>query len=290
MSWRIIVVSSIAKLDLKLNHLVIRKNDITKVHLSEIAILVIENTAVSITAALISELAERKIKVIFCDQKRNPQSELISYYGSHDTSAKCRSQILWSKSIKLDIWTEIVTEKIFKQMELLRANSKKEAEMLKTYLSEIVLGDKTNREGHAAKVYFNALFGKEFTRSEDSPTNAALNYGYGIILSAFNREIVINGYLTQLGLFHNNTFNFFNLSSDLMEPFRIMVDRKVFEMTPLKFEKNEKLLLVDVLNENVQIEGKNQHLINAIRIYVKSIFNAIEENDISLIRFYDYEF
>lgn len=35
--------------------------------------------------------------------------------------------------------------------------------MLKQYIEEIELGDKTNREGHAAKVYFNALFGMDFS-------------------------------------------------------------------------------------------------------------------------------
>lgn len=89
--------------------------------------------------------------------------------------------------------------------------------------------------GHAAKVYFNALFGMDFTRTEESSINAALNYGYGILLSAFNREIVLNGYITQLGLFHNNMFNQFNLGSDLMEPFRTIVDQKVRDMMPQKF-------------------------------------------------------
>ena len=94
-----------------------------------------------------------------------------------------------------------------------------EAELLQGYLEEITYGDATNREGHAAKVYFNALFGKDFTRTDDLLINTALNYGYSILLSAFNREIVLNGYLTQLGLFHDNMFNRFNLASDLMEPF-----------------------------------------------------------------------
>ena len=31
-------------------------------------------------------------------------------------------------------------------------------------MDEIEIGDKTNREGHAAKVYFNELFGMKFTR------------------------------------------------------------------------------------------------------------------------------
>lgn len=78
--------------------------------------------------------------------------------------------------------------------------------MLQEYIREIQFGDATNREGHAAKVYFNALFGKEFSRTNDVPINAALNYGYGIILSLANREIVSNGYITQIGLFHDNMF------------------------------------------------------------------------------------
>jgi len=64
--------------------------------------------------------------------------------------------------------------------------------------------DATNREGHAAKVYFNALFGLNFTRTSDNFVNAALNYGYSIILLTFTREIVANGYITQLGLYHQN--------------------------------------------------------------------------------------
>lgn len=110
-------------------------------------------------------------------------------------------------------------------------------------LNEMI--DKTNREGHAAKVYFNALFGKSFSRNDDCPINAALNYRYSIILSLFNREIVASGYVTQLGLFHNNMFNQYNLSCDLMEPFRPFVDTVVKDMNPQKFEKQEKLIIID---------------------------------------------
>ncbi len=122
-------------------------------------------------------------------------------------------------------------EKIRQQRQFLSERGKeKEAELLSEYIQEVQWYDETNREGHAAKVYFNALFGMDFSRSQDNNINAALNYGYSIILSAFNREITSNGYLTQLGLYHNNMFNQFNLGSDLMEPFRILVDRMVCSM------------------------------------------------------------
>ena len=80
----------------------------------------------------------------------------------------------------------------------------------------------------------------DFTRTTDCSVNSALNYGYSIILSAFTREITANGYITQLGLFHDNMFNQFNLASDLMEPFRVLVDKEVLEMKFEEFEVDEK--------------------------------------------------
>lgn len=289
MSWRTVVISRNAKLDYKLDYLVVRQGEITRIHLSEISILLIESTAVSLTAALLSELVKRKIKVIFCDEKRNPSSELIPYYGSHDTSAKVKKQIEWTAEIKRMVWTEIVTEKIRKQMELLRALGKPEYSLLEEYIGQIQPGDITNREGHAAKVYFNALFGMKFTRTADIPINAALNYGYGLLLSACNRGITANGYITQLALFHDNMFNPFNFGSDLMEPFRILVDERVYFMQPEKFDRDEKMQMVDILNKDIVIDGKRNYVNNAMKLYCKSVFEALNEQDISMIRFYRNE-
>ena len=267
----------------------VRADTTTKIHLSEIGTLLVENTAVSLTASLLAELTRRKIKVIFCDEKRNPCSELVGYYGSHDTSNKIRNQIAWKEMTKEAVWTEIVTEKIRKQKELLEFYKKEEASLLSSYLKEVAWKDATNREGHAAKVYFNALFGLDFTRTADTVTNAALNYGYSILLSAFNREITANGYLTQLGLFHDNMFNPFNLASDLMEPYRILVDKEVVTMDMAELGHTEKMRLVNILNHEVRIDGKIQYVSNAIKIYCKSVFDALNEDDISLIRFYGDE-
>lgn len=289
MSWRIVVISRRAKLDYQLGYMVVRGERITKIHLSEIATVLIESTAVSITTSLIAELSKKKIKVVFCDEKQNPSSELIGYYGSHDTSNKVRKQIKWDERSKEAIWTEIVIEKIRKQKELLELLGKEESRLLEGYLKEIEWNDETNREGHAAKVYFNALFGMGFSRTADNYINAALNYGYSIILSSFNREIVANGYITQLGLFHDNMFNQFNLASDLMEPFRILVDKEVKRMKLNQFEHDEKMRLVNILNHEVRIDGKRQYVNNAIKIYCRSVFEALNENDSSLIRFYSIE-
>lgn len=292
MSWRVVVIHNTAKLDLKLSYLVVRSAmNTTKIHISEIAVLLVESTSVSLTARLLAELTRQKVKVVFCDEKRNPSSELVSYYGSHDTSNKVRTQIQWKTSVKEAVWTEIVREKIRQQMKFLSERGKEEeAKLLSEYIQELQWYDETNREGHAAKVYFNALFGMNFSRSQENCINAALNYGYAIVLSAFNREIVANGYMTQLGLFHDNMFNQFNLGSDMMEPFRVLVDRTVCSMELHEFEHAEKMKIVDLLNQEVIMEGKHYIIMNAIKRYVKSVFDALNDSDISLLTFYsEYE-
>ena len=288
MSWRTVVVTGIAKLDFKMDYLVIRKQEETvRIHLSEIGMVIIESTAVSLTAMLLCELVKHKIKVIFCDEKHYPHSELLPYHGSHDTSAKIRNQVAWSEKDKELVWTEIVSEKIRQQsIHLQEHGAYDEADMLMKYITEMQSGDASNREGHAAKVYFNALFGLDFTRSEDNAVNAALDYGYGILLSCFNREIIASGYMTQIGLFHDNMFNAFNLASDFMEPFRPVVDRIVAVMDPECFATDEKREVLRFLSEEVVIDGKVQYVSNAIRIYCRSIFEALNERDVSRIRFY----
>lgn len=287
MSWRTVVIASRCKLDYKMGFLVVRADETRKVFLDEISVLLIENPAVSLTGCLLEALVEKKIRVIFCDAKRTPNAELVPYYNSYDCSRKIKAQIAWNDDLKAAVWSDIVAEKIRKQADFLSELHKDaEAALLRSYLTQIEPRDATNREGHAAKVYFNALFGMDFTRSEENSVNAALNYGYSIILSAFNREIVAHGYLTQLGIFHDNMFNHFNLSCDLMEPFRVLVDRKVKSMKFVEFASEEKYSLINALNETVTINKTNQTVLNAIKYYCRSVFDALNDGDLSLIQFY----
>ena len=291
MSWREVIITGHAKLDYKMDYLVVRKQDGTdRVYIPDIGFLMIESTRVSLTTTLISELVKNKVKIIFCDANHNPQSELLPYHGSHDTSLKVREQVSWSDEIKQLVWTEIVKEKIKNQMELLEEYQNFDrAELLKTYIEEMEPGDQNNREGHAAKVYFNTMFGIDFTRNDENTINAALNYGYNILLSCFNREIVSNGYLTQIGLWHSSRFNSFNLASDLMEPFRILVDRKVLTLNLENFDSHNKYELVSILNGEVRIDSKVSYVNNAIKLYCKSIFESLHYEDTSYIKFYTNE-
>ena len=288
MSWRTIIISTRCKLDYKMGYMYVRAEEIKKVFLDEVAILMIENPAVSFTGCLMEALIEKKIKVIFCDTKRSPISELVPYHGCHNSSERIRMQMTWDRKTKDAAWQKIISRKIENQQLLLLHESKeREAELLGSYIRQIVPGDKTNREGHAAKVYFNALFGMDFSRGKECPINAALNYGYGILLSAFNREVAASGYITQIGIFHDNMFNHFNLTCDLVEPFRTLVDQYVVEKKPEKFDREEKRELWGVLHQDVQINGRSQTVLNAIKIYCKHFFDAMNEKDMTKIIFLD---
>lgn len=288
--WRVIVVTGRGKLDLRYNSISIRRDNGTDfIHIGEVNTLILETTTISITAALMCELVKQKVKVIFCDEKSNPHFELLPFYGSHDCSAKIKEQITWKDFLKESLWTIIVTEKIENQMKLLEKLNKEEYKILQKYTSQVEHNDNTNREGHSAKVYFSALFGNNFSRNKENSLNAFLNYGYQLLLSTFNKEIVANGYLTQIGLFHKNMFNYYNLSSDLMEPFRVIVDELAYKENPQKFEKDEKRKLQNILNLKFRINNVNHYLSDVIKIYTKSIFDALSSNDLSLVRFFQDE-
>jgi CRISPR-associated endonuclease Cas1 subtype II len=163
------------------------------------------------------------------------------------------------------------------------------ADKLDVYIEELQRNDETNREGHAAKVYFDTLFGMSFKRDDGSDLNAALNYGYTVLLSQFNRDIVAYGYLTQLGIKHRNEFNPYNLSSDLMEPFRPLIDKIVRDNIDEGFDGAMKIKLIDVLNQQVVINRSKQYVSNAIAIYVKSVFQAIKKHNLNELKFIEYE-
>lgn len=288
--WRVIVITGRSKLDLRYNSISIRRDNGTDfIHIGEVNTLILETTTISITAALMCELIKQKVKVIFCDEKSNPHFELLPFYGSHDCSAKIKEQIAWTDFLKESLWTIIVTEKIENQMKLLKKLNKEEYKILQEYASQIEHNDNTNREGHSAKIYFSALFGNNFSRNKENSLNAFLNYGYQLLLSTFNKEIVANGYLTQIGIFHKNMFNYYNLSSDLMEPFRVIVDELAYKENLQKFEKDEKRKLQNILNLKFRINNVNHYLSDIIKIYTKSIFDALSANDLSLVRFFEDE-
>lgn len=257
--------------------MVIRKEDDTaKVHLNDISSVVLQTNQVFVSAYLLSELAKKKISFVVSDEKRNPVAQSLPLYGAHNTSKRIAEQLEWSEPSKKRVWQRVVQDKITNQSALLSARAEEEwAERLHGLASEVRSGDPTNREGAAARLYFQALFGRGFSRDEETPLNAALNYGYAILLSAVNREVVARGYLTQMGICHRNEYNLYNLSCDLMEPFRPLVDRLVYDNVEGDFTKETKRLLVDMLNMAIPYRGGSYRVASVVSLYVQDCLNAL---------------
>lgn len=285
MSFRTVMITENAYLSYKNGYLQIRRSDdLKQIHITEIDNLLIDSTMTSISSYLLCELIKSKVKIIFCDEKRNPYGELIPYYASYNNSKKINIQIKWDEDTKKNVWQEIIRYKIINQAQILLNFEKDGYDKLIEYSLSIEEDDKTNREGHAAKVYFNSLFGKGFSRNQENDINAALNYGYSIILSSINKEIVNNGYLTQIGIKHKNEFNNYNLSCDFMEPFRPLIDKYVYNNKDREFNSKYKQEIVNLLNERYIYNNKQFYLSDIIKFFTRNILECLEKNNLSNLK------
>ena len=278
MGWRTIVINTHSKLSYKNNHLIFKDASRTElIHLSEVDILLLETTDIVLSTMLIKRLVDENILVIFCDDKRLPTAYLMPYYGRHDSSLQLSRQIAWNEDVKAEIWTTIIAQKILNQAFYLGSCGflEKSQSVIDLYHG-LDLFDPNNREGHAARIYFNTLFGNDFNREQDSDVNAALDYGYTLILSMFAREIVLSGCMTQFGLKHANQFNQFNLASDIMEPFRPIIDRIVYENRNSSFVKIKRELFT-IFSDTFHYNDKDMYLSNIISDYTKKVIQALNQ-------------
>lgn len=278
MGWRTIVVNTHSKLAYKNNHLVYKsaaQNEM--IHLSEIDVLLLETTDILITTMLIKRLVDENILILFCDDKRLPIGKLLPFYGRHDSSLQLGRQMNWTLERKGIVWTEIISQKILNQYQFLTQLEFQEKAAAITHLhNELEIFDPSNREGHAARIYFNTLFGNDFSRDSENTINAGLNYGYTLLMSVFAREIVKCGCMTQFGLKHANQFNDFNLASDLMEPFRPLVDQIVYANRNAEF-KVIKRCLFELFTNQYTYNSKTMFLTNIASDYTKKVVKVLNE-------------
>lgn len=279
MSFRTIVITKQSKISYKNRFLVVKQeNDEKYIHLSEIDTIIVDSIAVSISSYLLKELSDNKINIIFCDEKHNPFGELKSYHLLHSSSRKKILQTKWTNKQKDSLWQNIIKNKITNQALLLNKIKSNNYNLVLSYINEVTIGDKTNREGIAAKVYFNSLFTMKFNRNDNDNINSALNYGYSILLSTFNKEIISNGYLTEIGIHHKNEYNPYNLSCDFMEPFRIIIDSFVYYHQDRKLDIDYKAEIINLFNMKYKYKGKYYFLKDIIKYYTKNIFDYLENN------------
>lgn len=289
MGFRAVIVNARSRCEFRLGYLVIRKNltDEQRIFLDEINTIIFSTTAISLTAVLLNECAKRNIKIVFCDNKGNPSCECLSYRANSNVIKRCKEQFSWNETIKDEVWAEIVKCKIQNQANTLSFSGYlSKARELMEFSYSVKAGDITNREGHAAKVYFNTIMPIGVQRHSGGSLNSCLDYGYICLLSLFNQSVVSNGYLTEIGIHHCSENNPFNFPCDLIEPFRFIVDRLALE-----YEKSEKTIEFKKFMHRLfeckigLSDGKTYEIFTSVNEYTRCVIRALNAGDLRLIKY-----
>ena len=261
MGYRSIVVSSSVRITVKNEQLVIEGEAKGSIPIEDIRTLMIESRSSNITTYALSALSEAGVCVYFCDEKHLPCA-VVQPIGRYSRQKKqILSQLSQSKPHLKRMWQEIVIAKIKNQAKCLElcGVDPESCQKLERLSKAVQSGDVTNVEGQAAALYFSCLFGKQFSRGQDSEINAALNYGYAIVRGYIARVIANYGYEPCIGIHHHSELNNYNFADDLIEPFRPLVDLFVFQKISCEsFSSEEKRELCNILNYEL-ISGNERH-------------------------------
>ena len=250
-------------LSLKNCQMVVKMKDdpdfIRTVPIEDIGFVLLENQQISITMPLLNALADNNAAVVVCTDKMMPNAMLLNLDSNSVQGERYRDQIDASEPLKKNLWKQTVEAKIRNQAALLDKLDK-DGSQLKPYWQNVKSGDSDNREGVAAKIYWDALFGNDFVRyrTGDSP-NEMLNYGYTVLRAAVARSLMGSGLFPAFGIYHRNRYNAFPLADDIMEPYRPFVDEIVFGL----YANGE-----TELNKDVKAEILNL-------LYVDTVFNKV---------------
>ena len=224
--------------------------------IEDIGCVVLENQMISITLPLLNELVKNNVAVILCDNKMMPTSMLQNLDANTTQAESLKFQLAVTDPMKKQVWKQIIESKIENQAAVL-ALAGKNKDILKPYYNNVKSGDSDNREGLAAKIYWNSLLGNSFKRErEGCSPNSLLNYGYSILRAAVARALLGSGLLPNLGIFHKSRYNAFPLADDVMEPYRPFVDEivyRLYENGITELNKESKSEIMRVLNCDVNI-------------------------------------
>ena len=285
-----LMLTSAVSLSLKDNQMVItfkdNKDTVTR-HIEDIGFVIVDNPNVSITIPLLNELADNNVAVVFCDRRQMPKSMLMTLDGNSTQQETYRFQIEASLPTKKNIWKQLVEGKI-KNQALLLNKVGRNGNVLKQYYSNVKSGDTDNREGAAAREYWNRLFDSQFIRRrEGEPPNNLLNYGYTILRAAVARALIGSGLYPAFGVFHKNRYNAFPLADDVMEPYRPFVDEIVYHLyfdgATNELDNNSKSTLLRLLFADVKIGKVTRPLENALSMTTASLMKMLKGDNDKLV-------
>ena len=206
------------------------RTELGQVPLDYIAAVIANAHGISYTNNLLVALAERGAPFVLCAANHNAVGMLIPIDGNFEQAKRIEAQIAASLPTHKRLWATVVRSKLEQQAAALEATGAPTAP-LTALISKVKSGDPENIEAQGARRYWGLLFGDAFRRDQDGGgLNGMLNYGYTVLRACTARAVIAAGLHPSIGLHHSNDNNAMRLVDDLMEPFRPVIDLKVWHL------------------------------------------------------------
>lgn len=284
MGYRVIFLTNPARLYVKNQQLVIDNGDVFKVPLEDIECIAIDSMQITMNSYLLSRLSEYAITLYVTDKTHHLCGTFLPLLRHSRHLSVLKNQLEMTLPNKKKLWKQIVCQKIENQATVLKLCGIDEWKSIDVLKSMVKSGDPDNMEAVAASKYFKLLFGKNYTRTQDNFINPKLNYGYSILRSTISKYLVVYGYEPSLGIFHKSNLNSFNLSDDIIEPFRPIVDLyvKKFALED-EIDTHTKASLANLLNCDLIIDNKLFACAKAIELTIKSLSSWYNDKNKSLL-------
>ena len=283
MLYRSIYIGNPAYLKLKDKQLKVTdpetKEEKGSIPIEDIGLLMLDHYQITLSHQLIQELMKNNVILISCDERHLPLAGMLPFSGNTLFSERVKIQMEVSEPLKKQLWKQTIECKILNQLKVLEQLGKYTSHMYE-YLKQVKSGDTTNMEGIAAQHYWKHLIDSDFLRDRfgDGP-NPFFNFGYGVLLSIIARALVDTGLLLVLGIFHRNKYNPYCLASDIMEPYRPIVDLLVMKWLQLhpekqSLDKESKTFLLQIATQDVNIEKLVRPLMVGVKMTASSLLKC----------------
>jgi CRISPR-associated protein Cas1 len=278
---RTILVENKSSITTKNQQLVI-KSEVREnaIPIEDIGFLVLDHAEIYLSIPAMNLIIENNTAIIICGSNHLPNGMFLNLNSHHIQQEIFKNQIEASIPLKKQLWQQTIIEKIKNQGQLLEKITKNK-NTFEFLASKVLSGDTSNMEGVAAQQYWKNFplpnhekDGVKRERYGDYPNNF-LNYGYAILRAATARALSGSGLLNTLGIHHKSKYNAFALADDIMEPFRPIVDEKVFEIMK-RYQEQElnttiKAELLQMLTQTVYFKEEKSPLMVGLQKTASSL-------------------
>ena len=224
MGFRTLEINKACEIHIKEGQLQVTSEDgLAIIPIEDLSQIMVHGANIRLSTMDLSVLTQNKVSIMTLDEKYQPTAIVLPFEGHARQSKLMHAQVNASDELYLELWIQIIRQKISNQSRALGIMGMNGAEEVGKYVCKLSGENVDISEALAAKEYFS-YYHKGLNRRGDDPINSRLNYGYAVVRSSIARSLVASGFHPTFGIHHDSQLNAFNLADDLIEPYRAIVD------------------------------------------------------------------